>query len=638
MWNDNETAIDYLGFDDLVGELAELVRQSRLLPLTVGVFGDWGSGKSSLMGMTRHELGKDERVVTVPFSPWQHEDYDDVKTALILAVMSALEGKRSILQKLDDSKKAAVAALFSRLRQRVNLLRAVSWGIRGVSAAVLAAHGDVGAAAVLGTTNVAAAIRSVTPEKIAATTAGAVEAAAADIEEAEPVEQSVSRFRREFEQLLAELDITALVVFIDDLDRCLPETVVDTLEAVRLFLAVPKTAFVIGADERIVRHAIGRRYPELPSQGTDAVRGLDIGRDYLEKMIQIPIRIPAMTAAETETYLNLLGAELYLDDADLKKAIGAARADRGKKLSMPFNHGVAQAALATLKPEFANHIALIARIAPILAAGHSGNPRQAKRFLNTLVQRKRLAGRRGITLKADALAKLMLLEYFYLTQFKELFRWQSEASPARAPQLATLERVARAPVGKSQTREDTETGTELRRWLDEPALRRWLEMDPPLAGEDLEPYFHFSRDRLSATAPPTRRLPPELQVLIAGLRSESDTERDVAQAKFGELGESEASQVYEELAAVFVRDPRASDNKLGPLLNSLASRRRHLVSAFADALTNANPAAVQPALALQIRGSFKPVPSELVRVLERWQSEGPPPLAKAAKDALAAKK
>jgi hypothetical protein len=48
---------------------------------------------------------------------------------------------------------------------------------------------------------------------------------------------------------------------VDDVDRCVPDTIIDTFEAIRLFLHVPKTAFVIAADQRIVQGAIEDRYP-----------------------------------------------------------------------------------------------------------------------------------------------------------------------------------------------------------------------------------------------------------------------------------------------------------------------------------------------------------------------------------------
>ena len=93
---------------------------------------------------------------------------------------------------------------------------------------------------------------------------------------------------REFRSLFSELIATqerTVVVIIDDLDRCLPDTVVDTLEAIRLFVSVPNTAYVIAAHRQMVEAAIDRRYP--PSDRDEG----SVGRDYLEKMLQVIINI-----------------------------------------------------------------------------------------------------------------------------------------------------------------------------------------------------------------------------------------------------------------------------------------------------------------------------------------------------------
>jgi hypothetical protein len=52
------------------------------------------------------------------------------------------------------------------------------------------------------------------------------------------------------------------------------------LEAIKLFLFVPRQFFILGADERLIEYAVRRRFPELP--GSDA----EVGRDYLEKLFK----------------------------------------------------------------------------------------------------------------------------------------------------------------------------------------------------------------------------------------------------------------------------------------------------------------------------------------------------------------
>lgn len=94
MWPDNETDVDLLGFDILVDELVVALTDPRLLPLTVGVLGGWGSGKSSLLKQAFQELDADDgqsRYVCVEFSPWKYEDYEDVKAALAKSVLDACE-------------------------------------------------------------------------------------------------------------------------------------------------------------------------------------------------------------------------------------------------------------------------------------------------------------------------------------------------------------------------------------------------------------------------------------------------------------------------------------------------------------------------------------------------------------------
>lgn len=101
---------------------------------------------------------------------------------------------------------------------------------------------------------------------------------------------------------MATAGIKKLVVLVDDLDRCLLETAIETLEAIRLFVMLPNTAFFIGADENMIKYAVTKHFPNLP----DGEVAAEYPRAYLEKLIQVPFRIPSMGHAETRTYLTLL--------------------------------------------------------------------------------------------------------------------------------------------------------------------------------------------------------------------------------------------------------------------------------------------------------------------------------------------
>lgn len=135
--------------------------------------------------------------------------------------------------------------------------------------------------------------------------------------------EEVEAFRKAFDQLLKDAGINQLVVLIDDLDRCLPDTAIETLEAIRLFVFTARTAFVVAADEAMIEYAVRKHFPDLP----DSTGPRDYARNYLEKLIQVPFRIPALGEAETRIYVTLLltGAEIGENDADYGKLIAVAR-------------------------------------------------------------------------------------------------------------------------------------------------------------------------------------------------------------------------------------------------------------------------------------------------------------------------
>src|SRR5438034_7681787 len=91
MWSDNETDIDLLQFKYLASSVTRIVKTPHLLPTTIGVFGDWGSGKSSLLKMVQKELATDPILLCLSFNGWLFEGFEDAKTALMGTILDSIQ-------------------------------------------------------------------------------------------------------------------------------------------------------------------------------------------------------------------------------------------------------------------------------------------------------------------------------------------------------------------------------------------------------------------------------------------------------------------------------------------------------------------------------------------------------------------
>lgn len=598
MWADNEADIDLLGFDYLVDELEIVLTEARLLPVTVGVAGEWGSGKSSLMRLAKRRLEEPEydgAYLCVEFSSWRHEDSEDVKAALMATVMDALE------RRLRDRE------LAPGVLERVGRLRrwAHAWALPRalVTGGTLLAGADPGLATAAG--------------EVAQQAAGASEPAAGAELPAHRSFESVARFHDEFAALMESLgdEVRALIVFVDDLDRCLTPAIVSTFEAIRLFLQAPRTAYVVGAHQRIIQAALDDRYP---GGGDDS-----LGIDYLEKVLQVTIAIPPLSGPEGLTYANLLFAELYSEPDEFDALLAEARRLRSSdQLAEAMNAGVAEGVLGTLRPALAEAFELVQRIGPTLAGGTRGNPRQLKRFLNTLLLRTRTAAKRGAPIRPGMLAKLMLLEERHLADFEQLYQWQLAAAGA-PDQVAAAEVAVRG--GDKAPKLDRGEQEAVDAWIARPGVRDWLALDPPLRDVVLGPYFSLARDKLS-TATPATRLAAHLQELIAAALAPIDRDRDEAIVRVGELSSDERAMFATALFALAVREP---DGHAMSAAAALAGGQSDMADGFFAALgelaMSRIPVNLPPALALRFRHDQR-----FGALLDRW-SNGPKALAAAVK-------
>ncbi len=523
VWQDNETEIDLLGFDVHADLIRSVITDPTVLPVTVGVFGDWGGGKSSIMKMLQKELSNEStypNVVCLYFNGWTFEGYEDAKSALLSSILIQLGEHKRFGAKAKDW----VVKLLKRLKwMEVGKIAVKHFG---VPLAVAAATGGVGAVPVAAGMAASTLVNSAlsTSEKGEGESSEINWSSLVEADAEKPDMMGVRKFREEFEKMLAKTGISVLIVLIDDLDRCLPERLIETLEAIKLFVSVPRTAFVIGADPRIVRHAISTRYVKRQlehtgSQGEMRREEESLIQDYLEKLIQVPYQLPRLSPSEIETYVNLLACEKLLDPAQVTAILSAWRSTRAQNIYAPFTADAIRKALTgntELPLKLKEQLDWSQAVAPVITEGLKGNPRQVKRMLNAMSLRKQLASIARISIKEEILAKVMVLEYSNLLLFQELNQWQA-AEKGIPSNLKVLETEA---LKESDGSETTASDDGLAKWR-APSMLSWLRMRPQLAGTDLRDYFWLARDRTGSTLSGVMMVPPNVQIALGKLLSDN---------------------------------------------------------------------------------------------------------------------
>lgn len=539
--DDNPSRVDLLGFDDIVAAVESTITREDLDPITVGINAPWGGGKTTVLRLLEKKLEARDDVLVVYVSPWEYDRSTDTKATLIGAVLGRLEGE----VRGSQSALEAVGRRLKELRHRINVAKAVK----------LAA-----------TSALTMAIPSV--DDLASLFDGGGQTG----------DPTLQGFREQFSSFLSEEALThvsQVIVLVDDLDRSLPDTVVETLEAIKLFLSVDKMAFVIAADEDNVARAIGQRL-ESTGQPTTA-------RQYLEKIVQIPFRIPALSRERTEEYLALL---LLGDTGNVDALVNRARETRGGGRSLA-------ARFDGLVPDGRrSDVELAEQLAPILHRHTQGNPRRLKRFLNALWLRTAFARARGVELHADACSKLMVAELLYPDLFAQMLGWL--ASGTLANNIHDIEHG---------------TGDYAEQVIE------WGRLAPSLHDVDLPAYLLLAASLRGETVEEAA-LPLELREIANRLTADSNAVRAGALADAAALEVGARSTLARHVASQLRHQSTLERQKvLAESLSGLADEPAVALTA-AEELGLMDPATVLTPVPLALLA--KRQPPELVAVVRRW--------------------
>ncbi len=297
--SDSVCGIDLLGHDVYVETLGEMIADKEFqTPFCIGIYGKWGSGKTTFMKLLAKKLEDSksgQTTIPVWFNPWRYAKEEH----LIIPFLKTIE--LSIKNYVNETKgtQGLKKILKNAAQKAGDAAAAISHGISGE---LLGLKFDA---------------------------AKAIEHEKSLIKQRESKhQQHLENYRSLYYDMINQLKNTVdeksyrITVFIDDLDRCLPETAVELLEAIKLFLDIKGYLFVIGAAQDVVEQGIAYRYRHLDENKKDKDGKPVINpKDYLDKMIQLPFELPPIESSKKSTYIeSLIGENTeFKDRTDLIK-------------------------------------------------------------------------------------------------------------------------------------------------------------------------------------------------------------------------------------------------------------------------------------------------------------------------------
>ena len=469
---DNYSDIDVLFCQPFVDVIKGIILNKGPESLTVGIFGLKISFKSMFLKLLKKDIPKtSDRVVYIEVNAWMFKDYENAKVALMQPIIKELGAEKH-------------KHLFGPAMERINNLAKGVDSFKTVPTPVIVN--------ILNEQNAYAQASSLT--------ASALEQIKNDAKDevANSHMEDISKFKEDFEAVLEESGVDNVVILLDDLDRCQPKRIVETMEAIELFLSVRHTAFLILADRQVIDSAVKTKYSQKVSTRKFPPNG------YLEKSIDIPIYIPVFSAKDIENYLLLLAARVSVKKAYFRKMLAQIAQKklllRESAITINELHEMTGAfcdQYVTSEEEYNKDTLIFDEIRPILAAKFKGSPRQAKRFTDIFFVKKNIAKMLyDDELDTQVLAKLLLLNEIKPHLFRELDKWNKKLPLENDEFQKMFEYVANGRLLRSNVNEEWRT----------PEMLKWLECTPKEIGKlDLSKYFYILREYLESNLSSTEQ-------------------------------------------------------------------------------------------------------------------------------------
>ncbi|MGH1541288.1 MAG: KAP family P-loop NTPase fold protein [Arenicella sp.] len=314
--SEKPSAEDHLGRQHLVAALQQILTQADDSdPITIGLLGDWGAGKTSVLKQLETSLDNSESVeyTVQQFNAWSYEHTDDIQAGVAQEAVEGLTKGLGVVNKLK---------LAWKLNHTTNPVR-----FYFNSAAFIAWILLAGGVAVSGKVNLVLSLgvgfafscwtfyRLIRP--LFASTFASELLTYLNLPNYSSALGQLPVYQEQIEQL-ARLRLNKnkrLLFVVDDLDRCSTEGIIKVFEAIRLVMELEHVAVIIAIDHRIALAALAHQYRHMADDSGELVGNkYQIARDYLGKIIHLPVRLHTPLRNEVNDYIDVLFEPYLLSD------------------------------------------------------------------------------------------------------------------------------------------------------------------------------------------------------------------------------------------------------------------------------------------------------------------------------------
>lgn len=248
-------AFDTIENNNFAESLAAFIHKCET-PMTIGLQGDWGTGKTSLMNLIKYHL-PDKSVHKIDINTWHYSMFRQDEYLGIIIIKSLVElVAAKFIEKENSVVSSALSKLGGLISRAINIGKAVEIGVPFVGGISI---NDANEAIKQGSNTL-------------------------DIENLSEV---LITFKEEFRKLI-QTHVTQknerIFFFVDDLDRVKPVKAVEILESLKNFMDVEGCVFVLAVDYEIVQIGITEKF------GKDIQR--TTGKSFFDKIIQMPFVMP----------------------------------------------------------------------------------------------------------------------------------------------------------------------------------------------------------------------------------------------------------------------------------------------------------------------------------------------------------